>query len=141
VKRQIGGKVDGDWITNTCAIRVSRVLNYNGFLVPKSASPPLDVISGSDKLWYSYRQKQLQAWFAVRFGAPSLVLAKPVQRRKLQNLLGFIGFDIRTWADATGHFDLWDGSSFGTEAEATHDYFALAEGVNFWRVPSWTKTP
>jgi len=32
-KEFIGGNVNDDWITNTCAIRLSRALNYNGILV------------------------------------------------------------------------------------------------------------
>jgi Type VI secretion system (T6SS), amidase effector protein 4 len=138
VKQSIGGNVNAGWITNTCAIRISRVLNSNAVPIPGPSAHELDVVSGSDKRWYAYRQKPLQAWFKARFGAPSLILPRPANRRKLWNLQGFIGFDIH-FADATGHFDLWDGSVFGTEAEATHDYFALANNVVFWRVRSWTK--
>ena len=33
VKQMIGGQVNADWITNTCAIRTSRALNYaNGIM-------------------------------------------------------------------------------------------------------------
>ncbi len=34
VKTQIGGRVDADWVANTCAIRLSRALNYAGAPVP-----------------------------------------------------------------------------------------------------------
>jgi hypothetical protein len=84
-------------------------------------------------------QKPLQDWFRSRFGNPSIELLKPVKRRKLYNLHGFKGFDIRSFSDATGHFDLWDGTTFGDEPQATHDYFALAESVFFWRARSWTR--
>jgi hypothetical protein len=136
-KSLIGGKVNADWITNTCAIRISRVLNYNAVPIPGPNAKVLDVVSGADSRWYAYRQKPLQDWFRSNFGSPSLELPKPANRRKLQNLQGFIGFDIH-FADATGHFDLWFGDRFGTEAEATHDYFALANKVVFWRVRGWT---
>jgi hypothetical protein len=36
VKKGIGGAVNARWITNTCAIRLSRALNYTGILVPMS---------------------------------------------------------------------------------------------------------
>lgn len=138
-KSIIGGKADADWITNTCAMRISRVLNYNSAPIPGPGAGSLDVVSGADSRWYAYRQKDLQKWFTNRFGAPSITLTKPVDRRKLLNLQGFLGFDIRGWNDATGHFDLWDGKMFGTEPQATHDYFALAESISFWRVRNWEK--
>jgi hypothetical protein len=133
-KRIIGGHVDADWITNTCAVRISRVLDYSGLAIPNGDST-LAVVSGGDKLWYSYRQKELQAWFTRRVGAPSLTLGASPDKRKLWNLKGFIGFDIH-FSDATGHFDLWDGKQFQLQAQATHDYFAVARGIVFWRVPS-----
>ncbi|HYM76100.1 MAG TPA: T6SS effector amidase Tae4 family protein [Candidatus Dormibacteraeota bacterium] len=140
VKTRIGGKVNADWITNTCAIRISRVLNYNSVAIPGPKASTLDVVSGGDHRWYSYRQIQLQAWFKGMFGGPSITMVRPVNRRKLKNLKGFIGFDIH-FPDATGHFDLWDGDQFETEAETVgrHDYFAEANSVVFWRVPSWTR--
>ena len=138
VKTLIGGKADAAWITNTCAIRISRVLNYNSVPIPGPSAKLLDVVSGADSRWYAYRQRELQAWFRTNFGGPSLELPKPASRRKLAKLEGFIGFDIH-FSDATGHFDLWDGERFGTEAEATHDYFAMATSVVFWRVRTWTK--
>ena len=142
VKRTIGGKVNADWIENTCAIRVSRVLNAVGFFIP-GPSGPLSVVSGADKRWYAYRQLQLQGWIETQFGAPSVIFTKPgeripIDRRNLLNLQGLIGFEI-PFSNATGHIDLWDGEHFGTEAEATHDYFAMAKAVKFWRVPSWRK--
>lgn len=141
VKRRIGGHIAMDGtITNTCSIRLSRVLNRNGFEIP-GRLPGLTTQTGDDGMWYSRYQKQLTAWLEGRLGAPSLELRKPVDRRKLFNLQGIIGFDIRSWADATGHIDLWDGKKFGTEPQATHDYFALAEGVKFWRVPNWSRSP
>ncbi|MBV8127394.1 MAG: hypothetical protein JO114_06955 [Planctomycetaceae bacterium] len=139
VKQTIGGKVNADWIKNTCAIRVSRVLNQNGISIPSPAAHNLDVVSGADNRWYSYRQKQLQGWFEDQFGPPSLSLTKPVNKRTLLNLQGFLAFDITSWADATGHIDIWDGQKFGTQDEAHGDYFAMANGIKFWRVPSWKK--
>jgi hypothetical protein len=46
VKQIIGGKVDADWIENTCAIRMSRALNYSGVSIP-AKSAGLNVISGA----------------------------------------------------------------------------------------------
>jgi hypothetical protein len=137
-KQTIGGHADEAWIGNTCSMRISRVLNYSGVKVPNLGKDTLAVVSGSDHLWYSFRQKELRAWFSKHFGKPSLSFGKSPDRRKLWNLKGFIGFDIN-FSDATGHFDLWDGKNFQLEAQATHDYFALATRVDFWRVPSWKR--
>lgn len=136
-KTLIGGKVDAAWIENTCAVRISRVLDYSGLPVPRGGKD-LATVSGADSNFYSYRQKELQAWFGKKVGLPSLSLGARPDRRKLSNLQGFLGFDIH-FNDATGHFDLWDGVKFQLEPQATHDYFAMAKQVVFWRVPSWRR--
>src|SRR5579859_1604719 len=61
VKQTIGGKVNADWITNTCAVRMSRALNYSGIAIPTDAQG-LHVISGADAKWYSYRMQELEHW-------------------------------------------------------------------------------
>ncbi len=108
VKRNIGGKIHADWITNTCAIRMSRAFNYSGVeLPPKFAG--LSVISGADKKWYSFRQQELRKWIGLNFGEPAIAAEKPAQgqivRSHFASRKGIIGFDIQ-FADATGHVDL-----------------------------------
>ena len=49
VKRLIGGRVNANWITNTCVVRVSRSLNYAGHPIPKRFRGLLTVSGGDGK--------------------------------------------------------------------------------------------
>ena len=53
----IGGKVKANNFTNSCAIRLSRSLNYSGHSV--SYIPPNLTVSGNDKKWYIYRVTEM----------------------------------------------------------------------------------
>jgi hypothetical protein len=133
VKQLIGGGVNVDWIQNTCAIRMSRALNYSGFTIPSNQTG-LFVVTGDDKKSYSLRMRELAKFLEGRIGAPSLVLAaQPIRRKRLGEMKGIISFDIH-FTDATGHIDLWDGKTFTHEPEAGKDYFSLATKVSFWRL-------
>jgi hypothetical protein len=132
-KQTIGGKVDADWITNTCAVRLSRALNYGGLAIPKD-QPGLDVISGGDKKWYSYRMRQLGKFLETKIGSPSIELKRaPFKRKRFGEMTGIIRFEIH-FSDASGHLDLWDGKTFTHEATAGKDYFQLATEIAFWRL-------
>jgi len=58
--------------------------------------------------------------------------AEAFDKSGLASLRGIIGFDIH-FADATGHFDLWDGSVFSDEYQASHDYWTLAKRIWLWK--------
>jgi hypothetical protein len=45
---------------------------------------------------------------------------------------GIIGFDIR-FSDATGHLDLWDGSTFSSEYNMSKDYWTAATLISLWK--------
>src|SRR4029077_11977449 len=78
VKSNIGGGVDAEWITNTCAIRMSRAFNYSGApLPPKFAD--LNVVSGADGMWYAYRQRELRRWISLNFSEPSVSKNRPAK--------------------------------------------------------------
>ena len=132
-KGKIGGHVDAAWIGNTCAVRLSRSLNYSGLPVPQSQAG-LDVVSGADTRWYAYRMVQLTAFVRGQLGSPSMTLSTPpFKRKRFGAMRGIISFDIH-FHDANGHIDLWDGSSFMLESAAAHDYFAAARSIVFWRL-------
>jgi Type VI secretion system (T6SS), amidase effector protein 4 len=137
VKQNIGGHVNADWVTNTCAIRLSRALNYSGVAIPHKFHG-LQVISGSDKKWYAYRMQELKKWVTFTFGAPGLVHTKgkdtPISREDFADHRGVMAFDIH-FSDANGHIDLWDGSDFFESAYATSDYFARATRIVLWEAP------
>ncbi len=125
VKRLIGGSVNADWITNTCTIRLSRALNYAGFTVP-GAVPGLSTVRGGDGKRYAYRVAEMRRYLRAVLGPPTVV-GTGADRAKFAGKKGLIMFDVRIWSDATGHFDLWDGSG-----PAHAEYFDQATTVQLW---------
>lgn len=119
VKRKIGGNVNLGWVTNTCVIRVSRALNYAGSPVPRNL-PGLNTIRGGDGKRYAYRVREFHRFLNAHVRPPDAV--GDVKGRR-----GIIMFKVDIWADATGHFDLWNGSEC-----AHHCYFDEASAVYLW---------
>jgi hypothetical protein len=136
VKHSIGGKVDADWITNTCAVRLSRALNYSGVDIP-AKSAGLSVLSGADGKWYAFRMRELKKWLQVTFGDPNLVKVKPangqITRESFAAMHGIVAFDIK-FDDASGHLDLWDGTSYIHQSADPRDYFTMATKVALWEL-------
>jgi hypothetical protein len=134
VKQMIGGKVNAAWITNTCAIRLSRALNYNALEIPRK-SAGLNVVGGADKKWYAFRVRELRTWLTSKLGRPGFDISKkvktPFDKGTISHLRGIIGFDIR-FRDATGHLDLWDGSRFSSEHLMSKDYWTHATRIWLW---------
>lgn len=120
VKRKIGGNVNLAWVTNTCVIRVSRAFNYAGAPIPRNI-PSLNTIRGGDGKRYAYRVREFHRFLVNHVRAPDVT--GDVSGEK-----GVILFQVSSWSDATGHFDLWDGS-----ACAHKDYFEPADKVMLWR--------
>lgn len=134
VKTLVGGGADADWITNTCAIRLSRTLNYNRLLVPGNFGG-LRTVKGADKKHYAFRVRELRKWLNYKLGKPNFDLAKKVgdafDKTTLAATKGIIAFDIHL-KDATGHFDLWNGSEFSHEGTATPNYWFVATRISLW---------
>mgnify|MGYP001336248637 CR=1 FL=1 len=124
VKKQIGGKVDAAWINNTCAIRMSRVMNYAGFPISYQKGK---TISGADKMWYYFRIKDLKPFIESQLGAPDYTFAPPYDMSELSSIRGIILFDVKVWSDATGHFTLWNGTACADKC-----YFDEASKVYIW---------
>lgn len=143
-KKLIGGHVDAPWITDTCAIRLSRALNYANLRIPAPGHSQMKVVSGKDHLWYALNHAQLRDWIHQVAGPPQLHQRKPnIRLSDFSTLKGIIALDIHYAARpgernaATGHIDLWFGqfvgeaSQAGTEAED----FAMASDVQLWVTP------
>lgn len=82
VKQVIGGKVkhnfeippdEGGW-SNSCAVRMSYVLNYTGHPVPRIANL---TVSGADNKWYFYRVKDVIARLTRQWGKPDMIVSYP----------------------------------------------------------------
>lgn len=144
VKRRIGGKVDQPAVNDTCAVRMSRTLNYSGIAIPPPSKTFLTV-SGADHRWYAIRMQELKQWLYHRLGNPQIIVDKPAgDDEKVRGYHGIIAWDIRFGRNADGqtralgHLDLWDGSTFiGYREMITygHQYFSEASKVVLWMAP------
>ena len=138
VRRMIGGQVNAAWLTNTCAIRLSRTLNYNDLKLPASF-PDFHYVLGADGLRYCYRVREIRRWLMHKIGKPQFEKKKkvnePFDKAQLASLKGIIGFDIH-FADATGHLDLWDGRIFSSEHRMSRDYWSSATKIWLWTTAS-----
>jgi hypothetical protein len=138
VLNNIGGKVKINAFANTCAVRLSRTLNYNSLELPgPSKFPGGAVVSGDDKKWYAFRVPDIRKWLTIKLSKPGFDLTKKAgeafDKTTICTLKGIIGFDIK-FNDATGHLDLWDGSFFTSERKGglTVDYWESATRIWVW---------
>jgi hypothetical protein len=135
VKKEIGGAVDDTWITNTCAIRLSRTLNYNNIPLPGNYMG-MKTVKGGDGKRYAFRVREIMPWLRSVLGKPDFETKKkentPFDKTKPSGMKGIIGFDIR-FSDATGHLDLWDGSTFSSEHDMSRDYWTAATRIWLWK--------
>ena len=133
-KKIVGGAVDAAWIENTCVIRLSRAMNYAGHLIPQGLKG-LSTVSGADGLRYAYRVAEIDAYLRATYGAPDFEDIRQVASESVPATFvgkrGIIGFQVRGWADATGHFDLWDG-----EKTRHAEFFRAASTIVLWVVES-----
>jgi hypothetical protein len=142
VKKWIGGAIDAPWVRNTCAVRMSRALNYSGVRVP-AGFPGLRTVKGGDGRNYAFRVAELRKWLptAQALGKPDFEITKrrgdAFDKAGLAAMKGIIAFDIH-FSDATGHFDAWDGSEFTHESGVSTDlgsagvYWKYATKITLW---------
>ena len=135
VKELVGGAVDAAWITNTCAIRMSRALNYSGISVP-SDFKGMTTVKGADGKRYAFRVREMRPWLETTLGKPAFEIKKTAgiafDKTKISSLKGILAFDI-AFADATGHLDLWDGSQITSEAHMSRNYYDSATRLTLWK--------
>lgn len=94
------------WV-NTCAVRLSYILNYSGLLVPRI---PGQTVSGADKRWYFFRVRNLISFLEQQWGKAEIVKYPPSGGGALQGKKGLILFEVSGWSDAQGHATLFNGS-------------------------------
>ncbi|HEY3788485.1 MAG TPA: type VI secretion system amidase effector protein Tae4 [Urbifossiella sp.] len=135
VKKEIGGAVNSGWIVNTCALRMSRGLNYSGVEVP-AHFPGMSTVAGGDGKHYAFRVREVRTWLPNAIGQPDFNVTKKAgeafDKSKLASMKGIIAFDIQ-FSDATGHLDAWDGSNFSHEYAAS-DYWTRATRITLWKL-------
>lgn len=133
VANLIGGKVasniknpDMPNYKDTCAIRVSRALNYSGQPVQQHVGGAR-TNSGSDAKWYVYGVGDLHRYLVAYYGEPDVIKESAdlggVTAADLANEHGIIEFE-------NYHMDLWNGSSCKHQS-----YFGAVTKVFLWRAP------
>ncbi|MCO6511602.1 MAG: hypothetical protein J5I65_12495 [Aridibacter famidurans] len=136
VRSDIGGAVDRSWYENTCIIRVSKSLNYTGHPVPKD-SGTFKTRKGADGNWYGLGVQDFWEYLEKYYGKPTIYSEKDsksgrIPREKFKGIRGVIGFRVKGWKDASGHFTLWDGFDLVYGGES-HDYFAISYKAGLWQ--------
>ena len=116
---------------NTCAVRMSYILNYSGLLIPRAMG---QTVSGADQRWYYFRVRQLIAFLRQQWGQPDSVMKYPPPGGgDLAGKNGVILFEVSGWSDAAGHATLWNGTTcydhcYFNEPGATY----TTDKANFW---------
>ena len=137
-KKVIGGNVNLPWLENTCAVRVSRSLNYAGksFEIPMTV-PGLATSGGKDGKRYAFRVDELSNFLRGKYGPPTIELVgSEIKLKAFQGKQGIIAWHAGGMSDATGHFTLWDGKKGLYQAGV--DWFSLP--VTKPEVGKWLKS-
>jgi Type VI secretion system (T6SS), amidase effector protein 4 len=131
VKALVGGQIDAEYLTNMCVVRVTRALNEAGDLIGPHARG-MWTLKGADKKRYGLRVKEFHKYMQETYGKPAITVKAESKGAGVSFLpfvwkRGIMMFDVRGWADATGHFDLWNGLT-----NVYHGYFDKASTVHLW---------
>ncbi len=119
--------------TNTCAVRMSYILNVSGTPIPRI---PGQTVTGGDKHQYFFRVRNLISFLQRKWGNPEIVKYPPYGGGALAGRQGVILFEVSGWADAAGHATLYNGSRC-----YDHCYFNepgvnyRTDRANFWSLP------
>lgn len=115
---------------NTCAVRMSFILNQTGTLVPAVQGK---TVSGGDKRNYFYRVSDVITFLRGVWGAPEVVKFPPMGGGALAGKKGVILFEVQGWRDAQGHATLFNGVNcydhcYFNEPRETY----LTSAAHFW---------
>ena len=91
---------------NTCAVRMSYILNQTGTYIPAIANK---TVTGKDRRNYFYRVNDLADFLRRHWGKPKIIKYPPSNALIRQK--GIILFEVRGWSTASGHATLYDGNS------------------------------
>lgn len=133
VKLTIGGDVNQAHYKNTCVIRISQPLNHVGHLLPPD-SQKFRTKQGKDKRWYGLRVDEFWDYMTRTYGKPTIHKRRgkdeAISAAEFADIRGIIGFRLM-FADATGHFTLWNGSRL-LYSGGYANYFAGASEAALW---------
>jgi hypothetical protein len=109
VARNINAQPPFNW-KNTCAVRISYILNQSGTLIPQVGGK---TVTGEDKKNYFYRVKDVIGFLNANWDKPDSLIKYPLppsQNDTLAGKKGLILFEVTGWGDAAGHATLWNGN-------------------------------
>lgn len=127
--KTLGGNIAD--FRNCCCIRLTHALRKAGhaFVVPNIYFTKFDY---KDKVGNGYIIKcdTMEKYLQTYITEPVSVTAKTAQGKK-----GIIYFKNCGWDDASGHFDLWNGSraAYHDSDSEGHSYFNLASAVYLYQ--------
>jgi hypothetical protein len=140
VAHLIGGTVESNFsdpkytaYKNTCAIRVSRALNYGGDPIPYGgggvpnphmADKKVRTDKGGDGNWYIYSVYDMRAYLSGRYKHPKR-FAGTATREQLADVKGIIAFGF--W-----HVDIWDGTTCTYHNEGFGNAAVMKENIVVW---------
>ena len=104
---------------NTCAVRMSRALNYGNLPVSAKLVKSLGIstMSGGDGKLYIFRVRELKTYLKSALAVTPVKITKNFSGAFAKKQ-GIVAFDVNGWSDASGHVALWNGTSF---LEPDHD--------------------
>ena len=109
---------------NSCAIRMSKGLNYSGVVLPWALSKGGTVV-GKDKYKYWIRVNDMKTYLGEKFGLKKDDIIEAAGGKsavdEFKGKKGIIVFDVTGWSNATGHFTLWDGANLIYPGDPIHD--------------------
>ena len=116
---------------NSCAIRLSYVLNQSGIKIPFIQG---QTVSDKNHDWYFHSISDLQVFLNSKLGKPQQ-FTPDNWRAGIGDQTGILIFQNH-WDNATGHIDLYDGSKGNLVDGNDHDYSGedTAYGVLFYPV-------
>ncbi len=124
---------------NTCALKVSRALNYSGIMIPQLLKPNglKLTVKGADGKYYFLNAKALYSWMKKTFGTPNLHLntvqggayGQNFSQHLTPNKGIYIMLPINpSLFGASGHCDIFDGINCGNSC-----YFGNnVQEINLW---------
>ena len=127
VKRAIGGKLNSPEFVDTCAMRMSWMLNHVSLTIPPPHHSHMLVLSGDSihgqKVWYAIRHAEIRDWLRQTLGPPQISKkTKPIRTLDFAGHKGISALNVAYiqhpgQPNATGHIDLWDGEHFSESSE------------------------
>jgi len=134
VRAAVGGAVDKSWYENTCIIRVSKALNYANHPIPAD-SGDFKTRKGADGKWYGLGVQQFWEYMTKTYGKPA-IYAENVNGRieieKFAGSAGIIGFRVKGWKDASGHFTLFNGCELLYVGDGGTNYWTRSYKAALW---------